>query len=88
MLFNPLYKYETLKRVELNGTRLYETPGGKVSSVTTILDSTKDKTTTAAVVNTLSAWPYTTKVATTTAATTTTTTATTTATAACEQKSW
>lgn len=45
MLFNPKFQYEKLKRVEANGSRLYETPGGiKVSSVTTILDSTKDKT--------------------------------------------
>lgn len=44
MLFNPKYQYEKLKRVESNGSRLYETPAGKVASVTTILDSTKDKT--------------------------------------------
>jgi hypothetical protein len=44
MLFNPKYQYTTLKRVETNGSRLYETPAGAVSSVTTILDSTKDKT--------------------------------------------
>ena len=44
MLFNPKYKYQSLKRVESNGRRLYETPAGKVASVTTILDSTKDKT--------------------------------------------
>lgn len=44
MLFNPKFQYEKLKRVESNGSRLYETPTGKVASVTTILDSTKDKT--------------------------------------------
>jgi hypothetical protein len=44
MLFNPIYQYQTLKRVESNGSRLYDTPAGKVASVTTILDSTKDKT--------------------------------------------
>jgi len=44
MLFNPKYNYEKLKRVEANGTRLYETPAGKVASVTTILDKTADKT--------------------------------------------
>lgn len=44
MLFNPKYKYESLKRVESNGKRLYETPAGAVASVTTILDTTKDKT--------------------------------------------
>ena len=44
MLFNPKFQYQPLKRVESNGSRLYETPVGKVASVTTILDSTKDKT--------------------------------------------
>lgn len=44
MLFNPIYQYQKLKRVESNGSRLYDTPAGKVASVTTILDSTKDKT--------------------------------------------
>ena len=44
MLFNPIYQYQPLKRVESNGSRLYETPSGKVASVTTILDGTKDKT--------------------------------------------
>ncbi len=44
MLFNPRFQYQPLKRVESNGSRLYETPAGKVASVTTILDSTKDKT--------------------------------------------
>jgi genome maintenance exonuclease 1 len=44
MLFNPIYQYQPLNRVESNGSRLYDTPAGKVASVTTILDSTKDKT--------------------------------------------
>jgi hypothetical protein len=44
MLFNPRFQYQPLKRVESNGSRLYETPAGKVASVTTILDGTKDKT--------------------------------------------
>jgi len=44
MLFNPKYTYNTLKRVESSGQRLYETPMGKVASVTTILDKTADKT--------------------------------------------
>ena len=39
------YKYNKLKRVEVNGKRRYETPGGPpVASVTTILGETKDKT--------------------------------------------
>ena len=38
------YKYTKLERVEVNGKRRYLTPGGgKVASVTTILDATKDK---------------------------------------------
>lgn len=44
MLFNPKFQYNKLKRVETAGKRLYETPGGNVASVTTILDTTKDKT--------------------------------------------
>jgi len=37
--------YEKLTRVEINGKRKYETPGGTpVASVTTILGETKDKT--------------------------------------------
>lgn len=44
MLLNPKFQYQTLKRVESNGLRLYDTPGGKVASVTTILDKTADKT--------------------------------------------
>ena len=39
------YKYERLKRVEVNGKRKYAAPGSPpVASVTTILDATKDKT--------------------------------------------
>jgi hypothetical protein len=46
MLLNQKYEYKKLKRVETNGTRLYETPvsPNPVPSVTTVLDSTKDKT--------------------------------------------
>jgi genome maintenance exonuclease 1 len=44
MLLNPKYTYEKLKRVEVNGQRLYDTPSGKIASVTTILDKTADKT--------------------------------------------
>jgi genome maintenance exonuclease 1 len=44
MLLNQKYQYKKLERVEVNGKRLYDTPSGKLSSVTTILDSTKDKT--------------------------------------------
>src|SRR6056300_700543 len=44
-LITERYKYEKLKRVEVNGKRRYETPGGPpVASVTTILGETKDKT--------------------------------------------
>ena len=44
-LIKSKYIYEKLKRVEVNGKRRYETPGGPpVASVTTILDATKDKT--------------------------------------------
>ena len=39
------YKYEQLKRVEVNGKRKYAAPGSPpVASVTTILDANKDKT--------------------------------------------
>jgi len=39
------YKYERLKRVEVDGKRRYAAPGSSpVASVTTILDATKDKT--------------------------------------------
>jgi len=45
MKLNPIYKYEKLKRDESTGKRLYACPDGiKVPSVTTVLDSTKDKT--------------------------------------------
>jgi genome maintenance exonuclease 1 len=44
MLYNPKYNYQPIKRVEENGQRLYDAPGGKVASVTTILDKTADKT--------------------------------------------
>ena len=38
------YTYDKLKRVNVNGKRRYETPGGPpVASVTTILGETKDK---------------------------------------------
>jgi len=44
-LITEKYQYERLQRVEVNGKRRYLTPGGgKVASVTTILDATKDKT--------------------------------------------
>ena len=44
-LIKPKFTYERLKRVEVNGKRRYETPGGPpVASVTTILGETKDKT--------------------------------------------
>ena len=44
-LINNKFIYEKLKRVEVNGKRRYETPGGPpVASVTTILSETKDKT--------------------------------------------
>ena len=39
------YDYQPIQRKQVNGKRLYETPDGNaVASVTTILDSTKDKT--------------------------------------------
>lgn len=45
MLLNPIYEYKKLKRDETSGKRLYACPdGAKVPSVTTVLDSTKDKT--------------------------------------------
>ena len=38
------YTYDKLKRVNIDGKRRYETPGGPpVASVTTILGETKDK---------------------------------------------
>jgi genome maintenance exonuclease 1 len=45
MLLNSIYQYSKLTRDESTGKRLYACPdGAKVPSVTTILDSTKDKT--------------------------------------------
>lgn len=45
MLLNSIYQYSKLKRDESTGKRLYACPDGvKVPSVTTVLDSTKDKT--------------------------------------------
>jgi genome maintenance exonuclease 1 len=44
MLLNPKFDYKPLTREEREGRRLYATPSGAVPSVTTILDSTKDKT--------------------------------------------
>jgi genome maintenance exonuclease 1 len=44
-LLKPKYQYENLKRVLVDGKRLYSCPNGEaLPSVTTILDSTKDKT--------------------------------------------
>ena len=44
-LITEKFKYERLKRVEVDGKRRYAAPGGApVASVTTILDATKDKT--------------------------------------------
>jgi genome maintenance exonuclease 1 len=44
-LLKPKYQYENLKRVLVEGKRLYSCPNGEsLPSVTTILDSTKDKT--------------------------------------------
>jgi len=43
-LLKPKYQYENLKRVLVEGKRLYSCPNGEsLPSVTTILDSTKDK---------------------------------------------
>ena len=44
MLFNELYEYPKLKRVDTNGQRLYDTGKAKVPSVTTILGRMKDMT--------------------------------------------
>jgi len=44
-LITPRYEYAEISRTSENGKRKYLTPdGGKVASVTTILDATKDKT--------------------------------------------
>ena len=40
-LYNPKFDYQPLNRVTEDGHRLYDTPGGKLPSVTTILDKTK-----------------------------------------------
>ena len=40
-LYNPKFDYQPLNRVTEDGCRLYDTPGGKLPSVTTILDKTK-----------------------------------------------
>ena len=37
-------EYHTLKQVNKNGKRVYETPSGTTPSVTTILSKTKDQT--------------------------------------------
>jgi len=44
MLYTPKFNYQPIKRIEASGQRLYDAPGGKVASVTTILDKTADKT--------------------------------------------
>jgi hypothetical protein len=41
-LINQIYEYPTLKRIEQNGQRLYDTGSAKVPSVTTILSRLKD----------------------------------------------
>ena len=42
---NPIYDYQPLSRVNSNGSRHYVDPNNKkLPSVTTVLDSTKDKT--------------------------------------------
>jgi hypothetical protein len=40
-LYNPKFDYQPLNRVTEDGRRLYDTPGGKLPSVTTILEKTK-----------------------------------------------
>jgi hypothetical protein len=40
-LYNPRFDYQPLNRVTEDSRRLYDTPGGKLPSVTTILDKTK-----------------------------------------------
>jgi hypothetical protein len=40
-MYNPKFKYTTINRVNVSGKRHYETPNGKLPSVTTILDATK-----------------------------------------------
>jgi genome maintenance exonuclease 1 len=40
-LYNPKFDYQPLNRVTEDGRRLYDTPGGKLPSVTTVLERTK-----------------------------------------------
>ena len=40
-MYNPKFNYQSLDRELVDGQRLYSTPGGRVPSVTTILDRTK-----------------------------------------------
>lgn len=40
-MYKPKFKYVTFDRVNINGKRHYDTPNGKLPSVTTILDATK-----------------------------------------------
>jgi hypothetical protein len=40
-LYNPKFDYQPLSRVTEDGRRLYDTPGGKLPSVTTVLEKTK-----------------------------------------------
>ena len=40
-LYNPRFDYQPLNRVTEDGRRLYDTPGGKLPSVTTVLERTK-----------------------------------------------
>jgi hypothetical protein len=44
MLFAKLPKYDLVAQTDENGDRVYQTPDGAASSVTTILSNTKDKT--------------------------------------------
>ena len=41
VLYNPRFDYQPLNRVTEDGRRLYDTPGGKLPSVTTVLERTK-----------------------------------------------
>jgi genome maintenance exonuclease 1 len=44
-MLNEKFKYEPMERVNVDGSRHYQTPGGKpLPSVTTVLDALKDKT--------------------------------------------
>jgi hypothetical protein len=51
-VYNPKFDYKPLSRITEDGCRLYDTPGGKLPSVTTILDKTKPEEKKAA----LNAW--------------------------------